>query len=127
MFQTEVAERMIASPGNKIYGRLSVIAQFCCEIQRVLEIPARAFTPPPKVASTVVHITPRKDRPREIAFATMEKITASAFGQRRKMLRSSLRPLGGEELLRRARINPELRAENLSLSDFENLARMISL
>src|ERR1700722_342341 len=98
MFQAEVADRIAASPNSKAYGRLSVIAQFCCEVERVLDIPAQAFTPPPKVASAVVCLTPRKNRPADIPFNAMEKITAAAFGQRRKMLRSSLRALGGEEL-----------------------------
>jgi 16S rRNA (adenine1518-N6/adenine1519-N6)-dimethyltransferase len=123
MFQTEVAERLVAAPGSKIYGRLSVIAQFCCDIERVLDIPARAFTPPPKVDSAVVHLTPRKSRPKDISFEMMERVTAAAFGQRRKMLRSSLKPLGGEELLKRAGINPELRAEDLSVEEFEGLAK----
>ena len=125
MFQAEVADRIVATPGSKAYGRLSVISQFCCEAKPVLDIPARAFTPPPKVDSTVVHLTPRENRPSDVSFKSMETITAAAFGQRRKMLRSSLRAMGGEELLNRAGINPELRAENLSVQDFENLARRV--
>jgi 16S rRNA (adenine1518-N6/adenine1519-N6)-dimethyltransferase len=124
MFQAEVADRIAASPGSKTYGRLSVISQFCCKVRRMLDIPASAFTPPPKVDSAVVHLTPRADRPADVTFDMMGKITASAFGQRRKMLRSSLKPLGGEELLKRAGIDPTLRAENLSVADFENLARL---
>jgi 16S rRNA (adenine1518-N6/adenine1519-N6)-dimethyltransferase len=126
MFQKEVAERLMATPGGKIYGRLSVITQFGCEVKRVFDLPARAFTPPPQVDSTVVHMTPRKNRPEDISFEVMETLTAAAFGQRRKMLRSSLRALGGEDLLRRAGINPELRAENLSITNFEDLARQLS-
>ncbi len=122
MFQAEVADRLAAEPGGKTYGRPSVITQFCCNVERMLDIPARAFTPPPKVNSAVVRLAPRK-RPADVSFAMIEKVTAAAFGQRRKMLRSSLKPLGGEELLRRAGIDPTLRAENLSLQDFENLAR----
>jgi 16S rRNA (adenine1518-N6/adenine1519-N6)-dimethyltransferase len=125
MFQAEVAARIAALPSRKAYGRLSVIAQFCCEVTRALDIPARAFTPPPKVDSAVVHLVPRKDRPKDIRFEEIGKITAAAFGQRRKMLRSSLKPLGGEALLKRAGINPELRAENLSVADFEGLARLL--
>jgi len=125
MFQAEVADRIAAQPGNKTYGRLSVIAQFCCTVKRAMNIPARAFTPPPKVDSAVVHLTARNDRPEDVSFEEMEKITAAAFGQRRKMLRASLRPLGGEELLRRAGINPELRAETLSVQQFEELARCV--
>lgn len=127
MFQSEVVDRLAAIPHNKTYGRLSVIAQFCCHVQRVLNVPARAFTPPPKVDSAVVHLTPRTDRPKDVKFEVIEKLTAAAFGQRRKMLRSSLKPLGGEELLVRSGINPELRAENLSVDDFVTLARNIKL
>jgi 16S rRNA (adenine1518-N6/adenine1519-N6)-dimethyltransferase len=126
MFQAEVVDRLIASPGGKTYGRLSVITQFCCNAERVLDIPARAFTPPPKVDSSVIRLTPRKNRPKDIPLPTLEKLTAAAFGQRRKMLRSSLKPLGGEDLLHRAGINPELRAENLSIADFETLARLLT-
>ncbi|MDX2027063.1 MAG: 16S rRNA (adenine(1518)-N(6)/adenine(1519)-N(6))-dimethyltransferase RsmA [Alphaproteobacteria bacterium] len=125
MFQAEVADRLMAVPDNKTYGRLSIIAQFCCDIERVLNVPARAFTPPPKVDSAVVHLTPRKSRPKDVTFEDIEKLTAAAFGQRRKMLRSSLKPLGGEELLRAAGIDPELRAENLSVQDFVDLARVL--
>jgi len=125
MFQSEVVDRLIAAPNSKTYGRLSVITQFCCDATRVLDIPARAFTPPPKVDSSVVHLTPRKNRPTDITLGTLEKITAAAFGQRRKMLRSSLKPLGGEALLRQVGIDPELRAENLSIADFEKLARIL--
>ena len=126
MFQAEVADRIAAEPDSKAYGRLSVISQFCCDIERMLDIPARAFTPPPKVDSAVIRLTPRKDRPKDIDFKTIEKVTAAAFGQRRKMLRSSLKPLGGEALLNRTGIVPSLRAENLSVKDFENLARALN-
>ncbi len=126
MFQSEVVDRICAAPGSKIYGRLSVISQFCCHTKRVLSVPAAAFTPPPKIDSAVVHMTPRVDRPNDIKFETIEKVTAAAFGQRRKMLRSSLKSLGGEELLKRALIDPERRAETLSLSEFEMLARLIA-
>ncbi|MFY9287625.1 MAG: 16S rRNA (adenine(1518)-N(6)/adenine(1519)-N(6))-dimethyltransferase RsmA [Alphaproteobacteria bacterium] len=126
MFQAEVADRLAAGPDNKTYGRLSVIAQFCCSVQRVMDLPARAFTPPPKVDSAVVHLMPRQDRPKDIALKDIEKVTMAAFGQRRKMLRSSLKPLGGEDLLKRAGINPELRAENLSVQDFETIVRNLN-
>lgn len=125
MFQAEVADRLVAKPRTKAYGRLSVITQFCCDVTRVMKIPAKAFTPPPKVDSAVVHLTPRRDRPADIKLEDLEKVTAAAFGQRRKMLRSSLKPLGGEELLARAKIDPQKRAEELSLADFENLVRAL--
>ncbi len=126
MFQAEVVDRIVAPPNSKTYGRLSVIAQFCCDAARVLDIPAAAFTPPPKVDSSVVRLTPRKNRPMDIDIKVLEKVTAAAFGQRRKMLRSSLKPLGGEALLNRVGIDPTLRAENLSVQDFENLVRAIT-
>jgi 16S rRNA (adenine1518-N6/adenine1519-N6)-dimethyltransferase len=126
MLQAEVVDRICAAPRSKAYGRLSIIAQFCCDVKRVLKVPAGAFTPPPKVESKVVHMTPREDRPSDIEFSVLEKVTASAFGQRRKMLRSSLKPLGGEILLKRAGIDPARRAETLSLTQFETLARLVS-
>jgi 16S rRNA (adenine1518-N6/adenine1519-N6)-dimethyltransferase len=125
MFQSEVADRITAAPGSKAYGRLSVIAQFCCKTRRVLDLPASAFTPPPKVNSAVIRLTPRASRPDDIPLATLERLTAAAFGQRRKMLRSSLKVLGGEKLLNEVGINPERRAETLSLSEFESLARAL--
>jgi 16S rRNA (adenine1518-N6/adenine1519-N6)-dimethyltransferase len=125
MFQAEVANRLVATPDTKAYGRLSILAQFCCDGKQVLNLPAAAFAPPPKVDSSVVHLTPRLDRPHDVDIKVLERITAAAFGQRRKMLRSSLKPLGGETFLKRAGINPELRAENLTIRDFENLVRHI--
>jgi 16S rRNA (adenine1518-N6/adenine1519-N6)-dimethyltransferase len=125
MFQSEVVDRLISPPDCKAYGRLSVIAQFCCDAQRVLDVPAESFSPPPKVESAVVRLTPRKDRPTDVSFATMERVTMAAFGQRRKMLRSSLKPLGGEALLEKAGIDPTRRAETLSLAEFEKLARLV--
>ena len=123
MFQAEVVDRLVAKVSTKAYGRLSVITQFCCDTKRMMDIPARAFTPPPKIDSSVIHLTKRKNAPEDIDLKTLERITAAAFGQRRKMLRSSLRLLGGEALLISAKINPELRAENLSVEDFEKLVR----
>lgn len=126
MFQAEVVDRLVASPRCKAYGRLSVLTQFFCEAECVMNVPARAFTPPPKIDSSVVHLTPRKDRPKDVDVAVLERVTGTAFGQRRKMLRVSLKPLGGEALLVEAGIDPRKRAEELSLSDFENLARLVS-
>jgi 16S rRNA (adenine1518-N6/adenine1519-N6)-dimethyltransferase len=125
MFQSEVVDRLTAKPHSKSYGRLSVITQFCCDAKRVMDIPARAFTPPPKVNSAVIHLTPRTTRPADVVLKKLETITKAAFGQRRKMLRSSLKSLGGENLLQNASLNPELRAEDLTLADFERLARLI--
>lgn len=123
MFQKEVGDRLTASPGSKTYGRLSVMAQWRAEVQRVMTLPARAFTPPPKVDSTVVRFTPRRDA--EVAsWAAMETVTAAAFGQRRKMLRASLRAIGpAESLLAAAGLNPTDRAEAVDVAGFAALAR----
>jgi len=125
MFQKEVADRVAARPGANAYGRLGVIAQAVCETRVVMDLPARAFTPPPKVASAVVRLDPRPDRPpREILMA-LEKVTAAAFGQRRKMLRSSLKALGGEALLERAAVDPNARAEVIDVAGFLRLANAL--
>lgn len=125
MFQAEVADRLVAGPGDPAYGRLSVLTRFCAVPQRVLSLPARAFTPPPKVDSAVVRLVPRPDRPADVPLAVLEKVTAAAFGQRRKMLRASLKALGGAALLERAGIAPDRRAETLALAEFETLARAV--
>ena len=123
MFQKEVAERVVARPGDDAYGRLAVISQAVAEAKLVMHLPAAAFTPPPKVASAVVHLVPREDRPDRELLKALERVTAAAFGQRRKMLRSSLKQLGGAELCEKARISPEDRAEVIDLKGFLRLAR----
>jgi 16S rRNA (adenine1518-N6/adenine1519-N6)-dimethyltransferase len=126
MFQQEVADRICAAPGTPAYGRLSVIAQWVCATDFRLRIPPAAFVPPPKVFSAVVVLTPRPVQPEPALFAAMERLTAAAFGQRRKMLRGALRPLGGEALLARAGIAPERRAETLDVAEFDTLARLLA-
>jgi 16S rRNA (adenine1518-N6/adenine1519-N6)-dimethyltransferase len=126
MFQLEVAERLCAAPGTPAYGRLSVLAQWVCAADMALRLPPAAFTPPPKVHSAVVSLTPRAAQPAPALFAAMERTTAAAFGQRRKMLRGSLRALGGEALLARAAIAPDRRAETLSVAEFETLAKLVA-
>jgi len=123
MFQKEVAERVVAKPGDDAYGRLAVISQAVAEAKLVMHLPAAAFTPPPKVASAVVHLVPREDRPERELLKALERVTAAAFGQRRKMLRSSLKQLGGAELCERAGISSEDRAEVIDLGGFLRLAR----
>ncbi len=127
MFQKEVAQRIVAEPGSRIYGRLSVLVQWRCEARRVFDIPPRAFVPPPKVTSTVVRLVPRAKPLAPCAQADLERVTAAAFGQRRKMLRSSLKNLGGDTiaLLVAAGIDPEARAETLSVEQFCALARAL--
>ena len=127
MFQEEVADRICAAPDTPAYGRLSVIAQWVCTAEFRLRIPPAAFVPPPKVWSAVVVLTPRPVQPDPALFKAMERLTAAAFGQRRKMLRGSLKSLGGEALLARAGIAPERRAETLSIAEFDTLARLTAL
>ncbi len=121
MFQKEVAERIVAPAGAQAYGRLSVLAQTLADAEIAMTLPARAFTPPPKVDSAVVRLTPRADRPSPARVVALERVTAAAFGQRRKMLRSSLKPLGGEALLAAAGLDADLRAERLTPADFIRL------
>jgi 16S rRNA (adenine1518-N6/adenine1519-N6)-dimethyltransferase len=121
MFQQEVAERICAEANTSAYGRLSVLAQWTCDVRIVMRLPPAAFTPPPKVSSAVVSLTPHAVQPDRLLFARMEALTAAAFGQRRKMLRGSLRGQGGEAVLTSAGIAPERRAETLSVAEFERL------
>jgi 16S rRNA (adenine1518-N6/adenine1519-N6)-dimethyltransferase len=124
MFQQEVAARICASPGTPDYGRLSILAQWICAAELRMRIPPAAFVPPPKVWSAVVVLTPHARQPTPALFAAMERLTAAAFGQRRKMLRGALKPLGGEAILHRAGIDPSRRAETLSVQEFAILARL---
>jgi 16S rRNA (adenine1518-N6/adenine1519-N6)-dimethyltransferase len=122
MFQKEVADRIAAACGSNAYGRLSVLAQALCEAQVVMRLPARAFTPPPKVDSAVVRLDRRADGPDTALTARLETVTRHAFGQRRKMLRSSLKPIGGEALLAAAEVDPNARAEVVDVAGFLRLA-----
>ena len=126
MFQKEVVDRLAAPPRSDHYGRLSVITQWLCEVHPLFNVDRRAFTPPPAVTSTVVELAPRAEPLAPARFETLERVTAAAFGQRRKMLRSSLKTLGGaEELLERTGITPTARAEEISVEDFCALARAL--
>ena len=124
MFQKEVAERIVATPGTKSYGRLSVLAQWRGTPRKQFDIDPRAFTPPPKVTSTLLHLTPKPDPRPSCPVHTLEKVTAAAFGQRRKMLRSSLKTLVQDtaSLLDAAGLEGTLRAEQLDVADFCRLA-----
>jgi 16S rRNA (adenine1518-N6/adenine1519-N6)-dimethyltransferase len=126
MFQSEVADRITAPPGSKVYGRLSVIAQARARARALFDIDRRAFTPPPKITSTLVEIVPLDVPPVPCPIAALEKVTASAFGQRRKMLRASLKTLlaDPEPLLARAGIAPTARAEELTVAEFCRLAQL---
>lgn len=125
MFQLEVALRIVAPVGDDDYGRLSVLAQVLCDCEKIMDLPARAFTPPPKVDSAVVRLVPKAVRPDARIIRNLEKLTAAAFGQRRKMLRASLKQLGGEALLEKVGIEPTARAEVVSPADFLRLAEVL--
>ncbi|MGC4251767.1 MAG: 16S rRNA (adenine(1518)-N(6)/adenine(1519)-N(6))-dimethyltransferase RsmA [Sphingobium sp.] len=123
MFQMEVAERIVARPGGDHYGRLAVLAQWRSDARIAMKVHRSAFTPPPKVMSAVVHITP-KPAPERVQFKHLERLTAAAFGQRRKMLRQSLKGLPGAlEALEAAGIDPQRRAETVSVGEFIETAR----
>jgi 16S rRNA (adenine1518-N6/adenine1519-N6)-dimethyltransferase len=124
MFQREVADRIVAAPGGKNYGRLSVLAQWRGVPRKLFDIDARAFTPPPKVTSTLIHLEPKPDPRPHCAVKMLETVTAAAFGQRRKMLRSSLKTLLADpaQLLTAANIPGELRAEQVDVEGFGRLA-----
>src|SRR5690606_601895 len=125
MFQREVAQRLAATPGSAPYGRLSIIVQWLYEVRLLFDIPPRAFTPPPKVTSTVVELRPRAAPPAPASRDALEAVTAVALGRRRKMLRSSLRSLGVDvaALLADSGLSPEARAEGIDVAGFCALAR----
>ncbi len=127
MFQREVALRIAAEPGSKTYGRVSIMSQWLCEVAIAFDVNPRAFTPPPQVDSTVISLTPRKEPLAPANAATLERVTAAAFGQRRKMLRQSLKSLGGDPIALCAAcgVDPTARAETLSVEKFCALARAV--
>ena len=126
MFQKEVAERIVARPGSGAYGRLSILAQWRSDARIALQLSRSAFVPPPKVASAVIHITPLES-PDGVDPKQIERLTEAAFGQRRKMLRSSLRGVPGAlDALGELGIDPQRRAETLSVADYISLARALS-
>lgn len=128
MFQREVAQRIVAKPGSKAYGRLSILAGWRADAKIVMDLPPQAFTPAPKVSSAVVHIT-RCAKPKfDCNPKTLERVVATAFGQRRKMLRASLKSLGPdiEDKLRSAGIEPTERAEQLTIQQFCALSNLFN-
>jgi 16S rRNA (adenine1518-N6/adenine1519-N6)-dimethyltransferase len=127
MFQREVAERIVAAPGSKAYGRLSVLAQWRTRAKILFDVSPRAFTPPPKVTSAILRIEPLAEPVAPCELKDLERITEAAFGQRRKMLRQSLKPLLSEDAIREAGIDPTRRAETLSITEFAALARAYPL
>lgn len=127
MFQKEVAERIVAVPGSKAYGRLAVLAAWRTDARIALTLPPEAFTPPPKVHSAVVHLRPLPQPRYQADPDILERVVAMAFGQRRKMLRASLKGLGGdiEALLEGVGITPTDRAERIGIEEFAALARAV--
>ena len=127
MFQHEVAERIVATPGGKDYGRLAVLSQWRTAPRILMTIPAQAFTPRPKVNSALVELVPKAQPQPPCDVAALERITAAAFGQRRKMLRSALRQVApdSEDLLRSLGIDPKARAEQLTVDAFCRLANAL--
>ncbi|MCB1379552.1 MAG: 16S rRNA (adenine(1518)-N(6)/adenine(1519)-N(6))-dimethyltransferase RsmA [Alphaproteobacteria bacterium] len=126
MFQKEVAERIVAKPGGKDYGRLSVLCQWRCDAHKLFDVHRSAFTPPPKVTSSIVQLVPLSAPEPHCAVKELERVTAAAFGQRRKMLRSSLRAILNDPLplLEAAGVDPELRAEDVSVAGFARMAAL---
>ena len=127
MFQREVAMRIVAPPGSKTYGRLSVLANWRCETKILFDVAPSAFVPPPKVTSSLVRLIPRA-QPLACDLGALQKVTEAAFGQRRKMLRQSLKPLGVDALalLAAAGIAPTARAEDIPVAGFVKLARIFA-
>jgi 16S rRNA (adenine1518-N6/adenine1519-N6)-dimethyltransferase len=128
MFQREVAQRIVATPAQRSdYGRLAVLCNWRCETRILFEVSPSAFTPPPKVTSTVVELIPRS-APLPCDLGLLEQITQAAFGQRRKMLRQSLKPLCAGDpsvILERANIEPTRRAEEIDAAGFVSLAQAL--
>ena len=126
MFQQEVAQRIVAAPGSEAYGRLAVLAQWRARPRLALKVHRSAFTPPPKVMSAIVHVEPAP-APACVSAAVLERVTAHAFGQRRKMLRQSLKGLPGAlDALEALGIDPQRRAETLRVAEFVSVARVLS-
>jgi 16S rRNA (adenine1518-N6/adenine1519-N6)-dimethyltransferase len=125
MFQREVAERITAKPGSAQYGRLSVLAAWRTRAKILFDVNRSAFVPPPSVTSSIVRLEPLPEPVAPAELSKLEDVTAAAFGQRRKMLRQSLKPLGGEALLEKAGVDPTARPEDLSVIQFAALARAL--
>jgi 16S rRNA (adenine1518-N6/adenine1519-N6)-dimethyltransferase len=123
MFQREVAQRIVAKPGGEHYGRLSVLAQWRAKPKILFDVSPRAFVPPPSVTSSIVRLEPLAALVAPCELSDLERVTRAAFSQRRKMLRQSLKPLGGETLLEKTGIDPTARPEQLSVIQFAALAR----
>lgn len=127
MFQREVAERITARPGEAAYGRLSVLTRWLADAEILFDVPASAFVPPPKIISSIVQIVPLAQPRYPCSQHTLEFITRTAFGQRRKMLRSSLKKINGDQLLAEAGIAPESRPQDIDIEEFCKLANLYEM
>jgi 16S rRNA (adenine1518-N6/adenine1519-N6)-dimethyltransferase len=126
MLQKELVDRICADPGTKKYGRLSVMSQFYCSVEPLFEVAPESFTPSPKVISAVVKLTPHCQPPVQVeSLAHFNKVVRTAFSQRRKTLRNSLKSLISEEKIRALSIDPGVRAESISLNDFAKLSNIV--
>lgn len=125
MLQKEVVDRMCAVPGSKAFGKLSVMTQYYCDNEVVIQVPPTSFNPPPKVDSAVVRLTPKAKRA-EIDADVLQKVATAAFNQRRKTIRNSLRDLISAEQLESLNLDPSVRAEALQLDDFVSIGQFIS-
>ena len=123
MFQKEVADRIIAKPGSKNYGRLSILTNWLTKSKKLFDIPSDAFIPKPKVKSSVIQLKPLSKPLYDVSFKSVEKITHMAFSQRRKMLKTSLKTINGQKILKELGISPNLRPENLTVIDFCKIAK----
>ena len=125
MFQKEVADRIIAKPGSKNYGRLSILTNWLTKSKKLFDIPSEAFIPRPKVISSVIQLQPLHKPLYNVSFESIEKITQIAFSQRRKMIKTSLKTLNGGIILKELDISPSLRPENLSIIEFCKIAKKL--
>jgi 16S rRNA (adenine1518-N6/adenine1519-N6)-dimethyltransferase len=126
MVQLEVAERLLASPHCKEYGRLSVMAQYFCDIELMLHVPNTAFNPAPKVKSAIVRCIPKVNFNLGVNLTTLRLVTTAAFNMRRKVISNSLKTIISNEQLLSLNINPQMRAENLSVQDFVNITNLVN-
>ena len=123
MFQKEVADRIVAKPGSKNYGRLSILTNWLTKSKKLFDIPSKAFIPRPKITSSVIQLKPLHKPLYDVSFESIEKITQMAFSQRRKMIKTSLKKVNGPIILKELNISPNLRPENLSIIDFCKIAK----
>lgn len=127
MLQKEVVDRLVASPGNKTYGRLSVVVQYQCEVEHLFDVPPTAFHPQPKVDSAIIRLTPYQQSPYPVvAFSVLERLMACAFSMRRKTLANNLKPVLSATELSALGIDPSLRPEQISVADYVHIAKFIS-